>query len=176
MKNYHFISAKELHNLDQESDIIIDVRNKDEHNEKHLKVDHFHIPLDLLNPEAFIKKYNLNENSHNIHFLCGGGTRAKKAADKFYEAGYQNLTIIDGGLRSCEALGYDLQVKNTKIPQDERPKNKAKIILGSLVLVSTILAMLLHPAFLALSIIVAFDLIFSGFGHKSHLLFWDKNE
>ena len=166
MKDYQSASPKALQNLDPQRDIVIDVRTKAQHDEKHLRCDHFHIPLDGLDPQRFMKKYN-PDNQARVYLLCGGGTRARKAADKFFAAGYENLKIIEGGLRACEAAGYPIEKSNTEKSKEKNDcpvslERQVRITAGALVFISTLAAIIIHPIFLTIPLFVGGGLIFSG--------------
>ena len=48
---------------------------------------------------------NINKNKTN-YFLCGVGRRALKAAEYLESIGYENLYVIDGGIKAWIEAGY----------------------------------------------------------------------
>jgi phage shock protein E len=89
---------------------ILDVRGKTEHEEKHLLAPHQHIPIDELKPQA------LGTGNEAIYVLCGGGKRAIRAAAMLAESGFENATVVTGGLRSCIAAGALITGADIKSP------------------------------------------------------------
>ena len=75
MVNFKTINAKQLANLGFDKGVILDVRTEMEHAEKRLKLSHINIPLDQLDANDFVKKYDLDKNS-KIYILCRIGKRA----------------------------------------------------------------------------------------------------
>jgi rhodanese-related sulfurtransferase len=104
---YRLLSPQNLEQINLAKSLILDVRGRLEHKEKHLTQPHINTPLDELDAKKFIDENCAEEKT--IFILCGGGTRARKAADKFYEVGYKNVEVIDGGIRACEACGQRIQ-------------------------------------------------------------------
>ena len=109
MTNLQTIHASELINLDLNNNIILDVRTYAEHTEKHLQLKHIHIPLDQLDSNDFVTKYNLDQNS-NVYILCHIGKRAFIAALKFNFKNSPNVYVIEGGIIACENLGYAIGI------------------------------------------------------------------
>ncbi len=108
MSSFEIIDAKELSHVDLHQGIILDVRTALEHAEKHIALDHVHVPLDQLNPSDFMKHHGLDEGSC-IYILCRSGKRALQAAEKFAAAGYLNVKIIKDGLIACEECGHEIR-------------------------------------------------------------------
>ena len=107
---YKTISAEEfIKLLDSGKALnIIDVRGKPEHEEKHLLVPHKHIPIDELKPAE------LGDKAETIYVLCGGGKRALRAANALAENGFDNATVVTGGLRSCISAGTQIAGKDIR--------------------------------------------------------------
>jgi rhodanese-related sulfurtransferase len=114
--------------------VIIDVRTDVEHQEKCLSVAHFHIPLDKLDPKKFIEENKISSDKQ-IYMLCRLGGRAKQAAEKFEQAGFNNVSVIEGGIENCATCGYDLK-QDKNVMSLER---QVRIAVGSLVIVSFII-------------------------------------
>ena len=109
---YKIISAQDFTGLLNSGKAlnIIDVRGKAEHDEKHLLAPHKHIPVNDLMPSS------LGDKDATIYVLCGGGKRALRAAAMLAENGFDNATVVTGGLRSCIAAGADITGANIKSP------------------------------------------------------------
>ncbi len=169
------IPASDLPKVDISHGVIIDVRTGVEHNEKRLTCAHAHIPLDTLNPRAFMNQNNLNADTP-VYLLCRSGGRATQAAAQFMAAGYPNVTVIEGGIMACEACGHD--VVGSTIPSSgtstitapdlltiRRPitlERQVRIAAGSLILIGFILSLFIHPIFIGLTIFVGAGLVYAG--------------
>lgn len=136
--------------------IVLDVRTDVEHAETSLKQPHHHIPLDKLNPSAFIKE-NKIDAARPVYVLCRSGKRATQAAEAFIAAGHDNVHVIEGGIIACEASG--IPVKKGNVISLER---QVRIVAGLLVVTSVVLGFLVSPWLYGLSAFVGAGLIFAG--------------
>ena len=164
MTNYQTISPNKLKNLNLNS-IIIDVRTNMEYDGKRLCCNHIHKPLDQLDPQEFMKNHNLDNNAE-IYFLCRSGGRAKQAADKFFNAGYKNVRIIEGGLVACEACGeklegHEVNFCSTKKNYQLSLERQVRIAAGALTFIGTLFG-IYYPIFLAIPLFVGGGLDFAG--------------
>ena len=91
-------------NITPQSAVILDVRNPGEHADRRLACDHVLVPLDKLDPAAFIAEHHL-DGSKPLYILCHAGKRAAMAADMFHRAGFDNVHVIEGGIVGCMACG-----------------------------------------------------------------------
>ncbi len=135
--------------------LLLDVRTSAEYQEKHLPGS-VNIPLHQLDPEK-IRTLTSNGSTPCL-LICGSGGRAKQAAEKLLAAGITQISILEGGIKACEAASITLN-RGKKTISIER---QVRIIAGSLVLIGIILGATLHPAFYYLSAFVGFGLIFAG--------------
>jgi len=169
MSTYKIFRAENLSSVDPNKGIIIDVRTKMEHLEKHIGFGHAHVPLDVLDPTDFMLRHGLDHNAE-IYILCRSGKRARQAAEKFAAAGYKNIKVVEGGLIACEDCGHEIKGNGTNKPSESTPKTKGPISLerqvriaaGLFVATGAILALLIHPLFVLLSLFVGCGLIFAG--------------
>jgi rhodanese-related sulfurtransferase len=90
--------------------------------------------------------------------ICRSGTRAKQACEKFHAAGYTNVVNVEGGTEAWETAGLPV-VRGRKAISLER---QVRIAAGFLVLLGAILALAVHPWFVALSAFVGAGLMFAG--------------
>ena len=125
-----------------QSCIVLDVRTDVEHAEVSLKQPHHHIPLDKLNPAAFIKE-NKIDPARPVYFLCRSGKRATH--------------VVEGGIVACESSG--IPVKKGDVMSLER---QVRIAAGALVVTGVALGSLVSPWLYALSAFVGAGLIFAG--------------
>lgn len=165
MKACQTISSEQFKQLAPQDSIIIDVRTKVEHSEKRLTRNHFHIPLDELNPEKFLKERNPNPNK-TVYFLCRGGTRAIKAAEKFLACGYKNVCVIEGGLNACESCGESLEGYTLKCSSAVENRitleRQVRIAAGLIILIGSLLALTSNILFSLIPLFVGAGLIFAG--------------
>lgn len=167
MTNHKLIAPQDLQKLDPKTDTILDVRTPIEHAEKRLKMAHQHAPIDELDPKLFLQQCGLSKNS-KIYILCGGGGRARKAADKFVEQQTcDNVFVIEGGIRACEALGIEVEgyaapafclTKNTPISLERQ----VRIAAGAIAFLGAFLALTLSSAFALIPLFIGGGLVFAG--------------
>ncbi len=102
------ISAEQLKERANDGGVILDVRTAMEHDEKRLVCAHAHVPLDTLDPAAFMRERNLSETTP-VYLLCRSGNRARQAGEKFAAAGYKNVFVVSGGITACTECGQDVE-------------------------------------------------------------------
>lgn len=106
MSNNH-MSLKELHDTHLKlgaNDVILDVRNRDEYADVHIKGS-LNIPLPELAQHADeLKKYE------HVYIHCKRGGRAKTAFDQLNQAGLTNLVCIsDAGMDAWVESGFPVE-------------------------------------------------------------------
>ena len=94
-----------------ENSIILDVRNPIQYNEEHLALPHILIEAKDINPKDFMQKYNPSVDK-TINILCTSGGLSSEVAQKFEEAGFDNIAVIIGGIIEAEYEGMEI-IKNT---------------------------------------------------------------
>jgi rhodanese-related sulfurtransferase len=149
------ISPNELKNLHRSGKIInlVDVRAPAEF--RQLYVDFArNIPLNALDPELFRHE----QSSEPLYIICQQGGRSRKACQKLAAAGIANVINVEGGTAACAAAGLPLARGKTTISLERQ----IRIAAGSLVLLGSLLAWLVHPAFLGLSAFIGAGLVFAG--------------
>ena len=98
-----FIKPKDL----DETSLILDVRDEEEHNEESLAYPHILKPLQTLKPEIFIKEHGLDGNE-TINIICSSGGRASQAAEMFEDEGYHNVAVVIGGMIEADYEGVPI--------------------------------------------------------------------
>lgn len=98
-----FIKPKDL----DETSLILDVRDEEEHNEESLAYPHILKPLQTLKPEIFIKEHGL-DGDETINIICSSGGRASKAAEMFENEGYHNVAVVIGGMIEADYEGVPI--------------------------------------------------------------------
>ncbi len=137
--------------------VILDVRTAVEHRAECLSCAHDHVPLDQLDPPAYLAGKGLAADTP-LYLLCRAGGRARKAADAFEAAGCSNIYVIEGGLSACQAEGVPCHRDNGVISLERQ----VRIAAGALVLTGTVLGFTLDPYWHALSGAVGGGLVFAG--------------
>jgi rhodanese-related sulfurtransferase len=135
---------------------LIDVRTPVEYQEVHAEPARL-VPLDRLDPKAFMKARNATKNDP-VYIICRSGSRAREACEKFLAAGYDNVVSVEGGTLEWARAGLPV-IRGPSMISLER---QVRIAAGSLVVLGTALGGFVHPAFLALAAFVGAGLVFAG--------------
>ncbi|MGH7136279.1 MAG: rhodanese-like domain-containing protein [Pirellulales bacterium] len=135
---------------------LIDVRTPVEFREVHVEIAR-NVPLDQLDPADVTRARN-GAASEPLYVICRSGSRGQRACEKFCKAGFSNVVNVEGGTMACVAAGLPV-VRGKKAISLER---QVRIAAGSLVLLGSTLAWLVHPAFTGLSAFVGAGLVFAG--------------
>ncbi len=162
------IRAESLEHMNPNQGIILDVRTKMEHAEKHIDLSHAHVPLDELIPTDFMMQHGLDKDAH-VYILCRSGKRASQAAEKFAAAGYFNVKVIEGGIIACEDCGHnvknqgvELKAQGLKAKGPIPLERQVRIAAGLFTALGAALALTINPAFTVIPLFVGCGLIFAG--------------
>jgi rhodanese-related sulfurtransferase len=115
------------------------------------------MPLDELDPAAVSSERG--DSQEPILVICQSGGRAAKACERLQLSGLNQVYCIEGGTAAWEKMGLPVERGDTKVISLER---QVRIGAGSLVLLGLALAWAIHPAFLAIPVIVGAGLVFAG--------------
>ena len=135
---------------------LIDVRTPAEFREVHVAPAK-NIPLDRLDPKTILANRNESKDEP-IYLICHAGSRGRQACEKFVATGFVNVVNIEGGTSACIAAGLPV-VRGKKTISLER---QVRIAAGSLVVIGSILAWLVHPWFVSLPAVCGAGLIHAG--------------
>ncbi|MFK8112080.1 MAG: rhodanese-like domain-containing protein [Rubripirellula sp.] len=114
------------------------------------------IPLDKLDPHAVMKNHNADLS---VFVICKGGTRGRKAQQKFADAGFTNVTNVEGGTDAWVAAGLPL-IRGQKVMSLER---QVRIAAGFIVLVGAVAAIAMDNVYLAgIPAFIGAGLVFAG--------------
>jgi rhodanese-related sulfurtransferase len=151
------ITPKQLSDLKSSGKPIalLDVRTPIEFEELHVDFAK-NVPLDQLSADTV--KTALRESPEPLYVICHAGSRGKQACEKLGAAGL-NVVNVDGGTVAWEAAGLQVTRGASKVISLER---QVRIAAGGMVVLGTLLGVLLHPAFFALSAFVGAGLVFAG--------------
>lgn len=176
MTDYKVLHPQNLGAVDLSRGVILDVRTPMEHAEKHIGLPHIHVPLDTLNPAAFMTARGLGHDAA-VYILCRSGKRAAQAASQFAAAGYNNVHVIEGGILSCEECGHDIQghaaasqptacgipASRESCPACKIPlERQVRIAAGLIVAGGALLSLLVHPLFAVVPLAAGCGLVFAG--------------
>ena len=132
---------------------IIDVREYSEHAAERLA------GAKLLSLSALDQNCKEINPQQTAYLLCRSGARATQAANKLTANGFDNLTIVEGGLMAWKAAGLPVEAGSSKVWSLER---QVRFTAGSFVLLGMLLSYFVHPYFIALSGFIGAGLVFSS--------------
>ena len=143
--------------MEENSIILLDVRTPGEHRKLHVK-DASLLPLDVID-EKTIAQLKKSVNGQEICTLCVSGRRSALAARKLLDAGFENVSILQGGLRSWKDAEYPLIRGKGSISINRQ----ARMFIGALVIAGTAAFWYTHEDWwLAVPAFFGIGLIFSG--------------
>lgn len=131
----------------------LDVRSVMEFNEVHIK-DSLNIPIDMLSGR--IDELSKSKNTYIV--LCRTGNRSPMAADMLMQSGINSVKVMDGGITKWQKERLPV-IKGVGGISLER---QVRVIAGSVILTGIILAGIVNPWFIAISIFVCCGLIYAG--------------
>ena len=135
---------------------LIDVRTPVEYREVHAE-GAVNMPLDSIDPKAIAASRN-GRSDHPLYLICKSGNRSSKAAQKFIDAGVENVVSVDGGTTAWANAGLPV-VRGKKAISLER---QVRIAAGFLALLGAVLGFFVHPYFVGLSAFIGAGLMFAG--------------
>jgi rhodanese-related sulfurtransferase len=139
--------------LERGEAVLIDVREADEHARERIEGARL-APLSRFDPKA------LGEEREKIAiFHCSSGNRTTVAAGQLQGAGFARAYQLEGGIQAWKRAGLPVLV-DAKAPLPIM--RQVQIAAGTLVVLGILLAVLVSPAFMALSAFVGAGLIFAG--------------
>lgn len=97
------ISVDKAYSMYQEGAFVLDVRTVDEWNE-------FHAPGTTLIPlDELASRVNEVPRDRPIVVVCRSGNRSDEGRDILLEAGFTQVTSMDGGLNAWRTSGYPIE-------------------------------------------------------------------
>ncbi|GAA5507089.1 rhodanese-like domain-containing protein [Novipirellula caenicola] len=155
MSDVKTVSVDELAMLDSRDEIdLIDVRTPLEFREVRALMAE-NVPLDSLDPATLMSR---RDPAKTLYVICKSGARGAKACQKLIDAGYTNVANVDGGTMAWDAAGYPV-VRGKKGVSLER---QVRIVAGTIVLISGILAITVSPYFAIIAAIMGAGLAGAG--------------
>lgn len=160
--------------LGEGSAVLIDIREPAEHAREA-------IPDARLCPLSRMDQSTLSalagNNAPAVIFHCQSGKRTRDNADRLQACSLPQAYILDGGLMGWKSAGYPTRIDRTQPIELQR---QVQIAAGGLVLMGLLLAWLVSPLFVALSVFVGCGLVFAGvsgwcgMAHLLALLPWNR--
>jgi rhodanese-related sulfurtransferase len=155
------VSPKRLHEIRQQGryTAVLDVRSGAEYRSGHIPGAEL-IPIESLSAEALgraFKRPTLGREE-TLYIACHAGPRALKAAERLQQAGYTNVTVVDGGTRRWGQLGLPLERCGTTLSLERQ----VQIAVGSLLVLKVFLGFSVHELFFALTAMLGIGLIVAG--------------
>jgi rhodanese-related sulfurtransferase len=152
------ISPRDLAAKQQNGEAVdlIDVRTPLEYRGEHCAFAR-NVPLSALDPKAIIKDRN-GSGDKALYVICQSGSRGQQACEKFRAEGFTNVVNVQGGTKAWVESGLPV----TRGKKSISLERQVRIAAGSIVLLGVVLGLLVHLAFLGLSVFVGAGLIFAG--------------
>jgi rhodanese-related sulfurtransferase len=158
MKANEILPADFLRNVQGETDcLVVDVRTPAEFESEHWPGS-INLPLDQLQGDT-CRDFAEQAKGKELYLVCGTGKRACMARQNIESIEGCRPIVITGGITALNEHGADLDRGERQIISLER---QVRIAAGALVLIGAVLAVAVHPAFLALSAFVGAGLMFAG--------------
>lgn len=148
------IDAKTLQQLVNQNEVIlIDVREPSEYSGERIEGAKL-VPLSSFTADK------IPQNSDQpVILYCQSSNRSGQAAQKLLQAGFQEVTHLEGGLNNWKQQGLPTKVnKNAPISI----MRQVQIVAGTLILTGTLLGAFVSPKWLFLSGFVGSGLLFAG--------------
>jgi rhodanese-related sulfurtransferase len=150
------ISPKELYQLITQGNAInlIDVRSPAEYQEIHVDIAK-NIPLDRLNNSDL----GLDSNSKQpLYVICRSGARGSQACQSLLRSGLSNVVNVEGGTMAWANAGLPV----TRGKKTVSLNRQVQMTVGSLVLVTSALALIHDPRWALLSALMGAGLLYAG--------------
>ncbi len=136
---------------------LLDVRTPSEHAQIHVPGVHL-VPLQRLDGSELAASTGFLK-AKPVYILCQSGGRAKQAAAKLEQSGFEKCCVVEGGTSAWAAAGLPVNRGSSQVISLER---QVRIAAGLLVFSGVVLSQFVNPAFIWLSGFVGAGLIFAG--------------
>ena len=154
IKQLHIIDPFTLKQLLEQNQVtLVDVREPVEYSGEHI-AEAISLPLSRFNPQDIP-----HQPDKKLVLYCRSSNRSANAAQKLLQAGFPEVTHLQGGLEAWKQQGYPVKVnKFAPLPL----MRQVQIAAGTMVFTGTVLGAFVSPWFLLLSGFVGAGLIFAG--------------
>jgi rhodanese-related sulfurtransferase len=133
---------------------VIDVREGVEYDTEHLAEARL-VPLSAFEPQAASL-----DPQQTVYVMCRSGSRARQAAERLQQRGYQDVRVVRGGMQAWIAADYPVERGVHRAWSLER---QVRLVAGTAVLLGVGLSWVVHPGFSALAAFIGAGLAFSAF-------------
>ena len=155
------ISPQQLHELKRRGRYapVLDVRSVAEYRAGHIPGAQL-IPIDTVSADALAQAFKRPSlgREETLYITCHAGPRAVQAAEQLQRAGFDNLSLIEGGTRSWEQLGLPVERCGRALSLERQ----VQIAVGSLLVLKVFLGFSVHELFFALTAMIGIGLIVAG--------------
>ena len=155
------ISPQQLHEVKRRGQYapVLDVRSVAEYRGGHIPGAQL-IPIDSLSADAVERAFKRPSlgREETLYIACHAGPRALQAAERLHQAGFHNVSLIEGGTRHWEQLGLPLKRCGAALSLERQ----VQIIIGSLLVLKVLLGFSVHELFFALTAMLGIGLIVAG--------------
>ncbi len=134
---------------------VIDVREPDEHAAERIEGSVL-VPLSAFDP----KRVPTGADEREVVLHCRGGRRSGEAAARLIAAGRAGAVHLTGGIEAWKSAGLPVQRAAGRIPISIM--RQVQIVVGSMVLLCSLLAWFVSPGFLVLTGFFGAGLLFAG--------------
>ncbi len=141
---------------------LVDVRSPAEY--KSLHVDGaISLPLEELDSSDLVKRIGSPGcgTEDPLYLTCYSGLRAQQAAEKLRAAGYNNLTLLNGGTEAWEKAGLPVQRHHGGISLERQ----LQIFIGFIILLKVVFGFTVHELFFLFLAFIGAGLITAGVTH-----------
>jgi rhodanese-related sulfurtransferase len=152
------ITARELDRLLAEGRPaeLLDVRTPAEYTACHVPGANL-IPLDELNAAAFLKQRGAADKP--IYVLCQSGGRARRAIERFSQAGFKGCVLVEGGTQAWIDAGLPVNLGESRVLPLMR---QVQIAVGLVSAIGASLALTMDPWFALIPLVTGCGLLVAG--------------
>jgi len=155
------ITPQHLHEMfDKDSaDQLLDVRSIAEYRAGHIPGAQL-IPIEELSAEAVRQRFNRAGlgREETLYVTCEAGPRAQKAVEHLQQAGFDNLTLVEGGTQGWKQAGLPMRRCGNSISLERQ----VQIAIGALLVMKVWLGFSVHELFFAIGALIGTGLIVAG--------------
>ena len=108
---------------------------------------------------AFDRHAHAVDQGRPAYLLCRSGKRAAQAAQRLHALGHPDVRVLEGGIQAWISAGLPVERGSGGVWSLER---QVRFVAGSIVFLASLLAALVHPAFVGVTGLVGAGLAFAG--------------
>jgi rhodanese-related sulfurtransferase len=161
MNDFNMVSPLSLNSLVKPGKQIhlVDVRTPAEYRSGHVS-GAISIPLDELDPKMLREQLGDTQAGHArpLYLTCQSGIRARQAADRLRQSGFENLYLLEGGTEAWMKAGLPVQRCGHAISLERQ----VQIAIGTLLVLKVLFGFTVHELFFAVIPLIGAGLIAAG--------------